>query len=66
MKQNKTAVERAFELARSGQFKKVSEVKIAVWREGYEAVNQIGGVSMQKQLREAIRIALLARGPTDV
>lgn len=66
MKQGKTAVERAFELARSGQFKKVAEVKIAVWREGYKAVNQIGGVSMQRQLREAIRIATLPVEPEDV
>lgn len=63
MKQGKTAIERAFELARSGQFRKVSEVKIAVWREGYEAVNQIGGATLQKQLREAIRIANLTADP---
>jgi hypothetical protein len=50
MDQNKTALERAFEIARSGQFATYSEIKRAVAAEGY-SLQQLDGKSLAQQLR---------------
>ena len=54
MQQGKTTIERAFEMARSGRFKDVPSLKIAIGREGFSAA-QITGRLLLKQLREAIQ-----------
>jgi hypothetical protein len=53
MQSNKTAIERAFELARSGAFKSVSQVKAAVSAEGYPAAQLVGPMLM-RQIRELL------------
>lgn len=64
MDQNKSPLERAFELARSGRFRTVSEVKQAVAAEGY-AMAQFQGRSLSRQLSEIIREAerVTRKGP---
>ena len=54
MQRGKTTLERAFEMARSGRFKDVPSLKIAISREGY-AASQISGRILLKQLRDAIQ-----------
>ena len=54
MDQNKTALERAFELARSGRFQTVTELKKLVIREGYQA-SQLEGSQLSRQLAALIR-----------
>lgn len=56
MDQNKTALERAFELAKSGTVKSVSELKMKISREGYLA-GQMDGASLGRQLRNLINKA---------
>jgi hypothetical protein len=56
MDPNKTTIERAFELAKSGKFRTPSEVKSALSGEGYRA-EQISGPALMRQLREIIRVA---------
>jgi len=51
---NQTALERAFELARSGKFKTVSELKTAIGKEGY-LVSQLDGPMLQRQLRVVLK-----------
>lgn len=46
-----TALERAFELARSGDYASVSDVKDQLKLEGFSAA-QVTGPSLTKQLRE--------------
>lgn len=46
-------LERAFELARSGRYSSMSELKQAVAAEGY-ATNQITGHFLARQLKEVI------------
>ena len=53
MDQNKTALERAFELAKSGTVKSVSELRNKISREGYMAA-QIEGAALGRQLRGLI------------
>lgn len=50
MNPNRTALERAFEMARSGKFANVSDIKKAVVAEGY-AARQLEGKSLAHQLR---------------
>ena len=50
-----TALERAFELAKSGKFASVTEVKSAVSKEGY-SMNQMEGPMLSKQLRALIQL----------
>ena len=52
----KTTLERAFELAKSGKFHSVSELRTAIKREGYE-VGQIDGPALGRQLRHLIQKA---------
>ena len=44
-----TALERAFDLARSGQFSDLKEIRRAIEREGYYG-NQIEGPALKRQL----------------
>ena len=54
MNQRMTALERAFQLARSGQVSTVSEIKVSLSRDGYSA-NQLDGPSLRRQLMGLIR-----------
>ena len=54
MNQRMTALERAFELARSGRVSTVSEITMSLSRDGYSA-NQLDGPSLRRQLTGLIR-----------
>jgi len=54
-----TALERAFQLAKSGQVSDLSEIRKALDREGYSG-NQIEGPVLKRQLADIIKSA---RGP---
>ena len=56
MSNRPTEIERAFELARSGHFKGVEEIRKEIRREGYTA-KQLDGPALAKQLREAMKKA---------
>jgi len=58
MDQSKTALERAFDLARSGRFQTVSELKKAVGDEGYMR-SQLDGRALSRQLSEIIKASLV-------
>lgn len=62
MDQNKTALERAFELARSGRYPTVAHIRRAISAEGYSQ-GQIEGRELSRQLRELI--AAVPRTPDD-
>ncbi len=49
-----TAIERAFQLAQSGQAASVSEIILSLKREGY-SIDQIQGPSLRRQLADLIR-----------
>ena len=52
MKSNMTTLERAFELARSGEYSGTSEIRVQLQTEGYPDVSsQVSGPSLLKQLR---------------
>jgi hypothetical protein len=53
MEPNKTALERAFELARSGRYQNVEQVKRAISAEGYVR-QQVDGRELSRQLRAII------------
>lgn len=53
MNMNKTALERAFELAKSGKYANVSEIKSALLAERY-STEKVTGASLSKQLRGLI------------
>jgi len=57
MKPNLSPIERAFELARSGQCQSIGEVKTALKAEGYDVSTITGGV-LSKQLRQLIEAAM--------
>jgi hypothetical protein len=54
MDQNVTSIERAFQLAKSGDCASISDIKKSLQRDGYTA-GQITGPLLLKQLRVAIR-----------
>lgn len=54
MKPHMTALERAFELAKSGRFCSVSEIKSVVSREGYPT-RQMEGPMLSRQLRALVK-----------
>ncbi len=56
MDQNKSPLERAFELARTGSYRTVSDVKRAVAAEGY-AMGQFEGRTLARQLGDIIKAA---------
>ena len=49
-----TALERAFQLARSGQVSTIAEIKQSLKRDGYSAI-QVDGPSLRRQLMGLIR-----------
>jgi hypothetical protein len=51
-----TALERSFQLARSGQVSGLSEIRKALDREGYSG-NQIEGPILKRQLADIIKTA---------
>lgn len=53
MKPNVSAIERAFELAATGIYQSVDEIKVALHKEGY-AHDQVEGPLLYKQLNVAI------------
>jgi len=53
MKPYTTPIERAFELAQSGQYANVADIKAAVSAEGY-AIAPLTGGTLMKQLRGII------------
>jgi hypothetical protein len=55
-----TALERAFELARSGQYATIAEIKKQLVAESF-SVAQLTGGSLSRQLKELIRTAQAAR-----
>lgn len=61
MDQNKTALERAFELARTGRYPTVELIRRAISAEGYFQ-SQIEGRELSKQLRELIAASVPASG----
>lgn len=54
MDPNMTALERAFQLARSGRFAGLQEIATSLNREGY-SVKQIEGPLLKRQLSELIK-----------
>jgi hypothetical protein len=59
-----TTLERAFDLARSGKFSSVQEIKKKLGAEGFY-IGQVTGRSLTKQLNVLIRNAA-AQGQTDI
>jgi hypothetical protein len=50
-----SVIERAFQLAKSGEVRSVDEVRLVLSREGYASVQQsIGGMATRKQLKALI------------
>lgn len=49
----KTALERAFELAQSGKFANLTDIKIALRAEHY-SIETVTGASLSRQLRDLI------------
>ena len=57
MQADTTAIERAFDLAKSGKFKTVLAIRRELSREGYSTI-QIAGPVLMRQLRDAMKAAL--------
>ena len=53
MDQNKTALERAFELAKSGKVSNLTQLRDQIKAEGYSRA-QIEGMALSRQLRRMI------------
>jgi hypothetical protein len=63
--QKMTALERAFQLAKSGQVADLAQIASALKREGYAAA-QIEGPLLKRQLTDLIKAARsFERGPRD-
>ena len=56
MKQNVNTLERAFELARTGEFDRIGQIQVRLKREGYSS-ELIFGRYLSAQLRELMRMA---------
>ena len=56
MEPGKSTLERAFELARSGRYATVTQLKAAVTAEGYDR-QQLEGAALGKQLSALIKAA---------
>ena len=54
MESNKTALERAFELARSGRYLRLEQLLRHLNKEGYLG-EQVAGPAIRKQLNQAIK-----------
>ncbi len=57
------ALERAFQLARSGRVARIDDIRKQLGREGYDDRAVDGGRSLLSQLRELIKAARLEPGP---
>jgi hypothetical protein len=64
MDQKMTAVERAFQLARSGSVAGLAEITTSLNREGYYA-NQIEGPVLKRQLANLIKAARRSSGTSS-
>jgi hypothetical protein len=65
MDQKMTALERAFQLAKSGHVEDLTQIASALKREGYK-VDQIEGPILKRQLNDLIKAARsLERRPRD-
>jgi hypothetical protein len=60
--QNVSVIERASELARSGEFDSLYKLKARLGREGHEH-DQIFGRQLSRQLNQAMRQAKQPKGP---
>ena len=58
-----SALERAFQLARSGRLATVDDIKKQLRQEGYDVSSEYDGSSLRSQLRDLIKAAHLERGP---
>ena len=56
MKPNVNTLERAFELARTGEFAKIDQIKMRLQQEGYPST-LVAGKYLSAQLRELMRFA---------
>lgn len=58
---NSDFIRRAFELADTGQYARVSQIRAAMGREGYtlRQLSQLAGKQLRAQLKERIRAARL-------
>jgi hypothetical protein len=64
VKPNVSALERAFQLAKSGQVLNVADIRTTLKREGYDAQADLVGRSLKSQLKDLIRAARLdSSGP---
>jgi hypothetical protein len=57
-----SALERAFQLARSGRVANVEDIKKRLKREGYDVSSAYDGRSLRSQLRHLIKAARFERG----
>ena len=57
MRSDLTALERAFDLARSGKCHNVMEIALKLKSEGY-SLQHLEGPTLQKQLRDLIEVAM--------
>ena len=64
MEHKTTPLERAFELAKSGQFTSVSDIKKHLGQEGLSP-DQVTGRMLTTQLRDLIKIALALKAGED-
>lgn len=65
MPDNKRVLERAFELARSGEFRQIDEIRLQLRREGYAGIDaQLTGPLLRRQLRALCVRAVEARSNT--
>ena len=64
MDTSKTALERAFEMAQSGRFATVTEIRHALAAEGY-GVTQLMGRTLRRQLVSVIQYAKFHADRTD-
>jgi hypothetical protein len=56
LESGKTALERAFELAKSGRCRSLGEIRLVLAREGYDG-SQLQGIVLAKQLRNVMLTA---------
>lgn len=64
MEPHTTALERAFELARSGRYPSLTKIRSQLRLEGYSP-EQVTGRLLQSQLRKIINEALVVHRPFD-
>jgi hypothetical protein len=57
-----SALERAFQMARSGRVANIEDIKKSLTREGYNVGSAYDGRSLRSQLRHLIKAARLERG----